>query len=111
MITRAIYRAVAIPGATAPFDRASLKIYYPAQYGDTDEELDMHRFRDALSDRLGRLADWQTEIFEMRPKTSGVVRMLKAENRRGVSWPTLVSSRLSGSTRASTTSSVSFGTT
>ena len=38
MITRAIYRAISIPGAPAPYDRASLKLYYPARRQDTEEE-------------------------------------------------------------------------
>lgn len=40
--------------------RASLGVGSPA------EQLDLHRFRDQLSQRLESLADWQTEIFEMR---------------------------------------------
>ena len=35
MITRAIYRAISIPNATPPYDRASLKVYYPAVRQDT----------------------------------------------------------------------------
>jgi RNA polymerase sigma-70 factor (ECF subfamily) len=31
-----------------------------------EEQLDLNRFQDLLSSRLGSLADWQTEIFEMR---------------------------------------------
>ena len=38
MTVRAIYRAVAIPESTSPYDRASLKVYYPAKYGDSAEE-------------------------------------------------------------------------
>ncbi|MEH6586078.1 MAG: alpha/beta fold hydrolase [Halioglobus sp.] len=38
MIPRAIYRAIAIPGLKPPYDRASLKIFYPAKYSDSDEE-------------------------------------------------------------------------
>ena len=38
MITRAVYRAIAIPDMQAPYDRASLKIYYPAELTDTPEE-------------------------------------------------------------------------
>ncbi len=38
MTTRAVYRAIAIPGAEPPYDRASLKVYYPAVYGGTAEE-------------------------------------------------------------------------
>ena len=38
MNTRALYRAIAIPGTTAPHDRAALKVYYPASYGGTEEE-------------------------------------------------------------------------
>ena len=34
--------------------------------GLPDEQLDLQRFRDLLEDRLGSLADWQAEIFEMR---------------------------------------------
>jgi RNA polymerase sigma factor (sigma-70 family) len=34
--------------------------------GSPSEQLDLHRFRDQLSQRLEGLADWQTEIFEMR---------------------------------------------
>ena len=34
--------------------------------GMPDEQLDLHRFRDLLDERLGSLADWQAEIFEMR---------------------------------------------
>ncbi len=40
--------------------RASLSAASPG------EQLDLHRFREALSQRLDGLADWQTEIFEMR---------------------------------------------
>ena len=35
---RAVYRACAIPGASAPYDRASLKIYYPASPDDGEEQ-------------------------------------------------------------------------
>ena len=38
MIPRAIYRAIAIPGLKPPYDRASLKIFYPAKYSDSEEE-------------------------------------------------------------------------
>ena len=38
MSVRAIYRAIAIPDAEPPYDRASLKIYYPSKPGDSDEE-------------------------------------------------------------------------
>lgn len=38
MKVRAIYRAIAVPGCPPPYDRASLKLYYPADYGDSDEE-------------------------------------------------------------------------
>jgi hypothetical protein len=38
MMVRAIYRAIAIADSPAPYDRASLKVFYPATYGDTDEE-------------------------------------------------------------------------
>jgi dienelactone hydrolase len=38
MNVRAIYRAVAIPDCPAPYDRASLKVFYPADYGDSEEE-------------------------------------------------------------------------
>ena len=38
MTVRAFYRAVAIPACEPPFDRASLKIYYPARYSDSAEE-------------------------------------------------------------------------
>lgn len=38
MSVRAIYRAVAIPGCAAPYDRASLKIYYPSSPTGSDEE-------------------------------------------------------------------------
>lgn len=34
--------------------------------GMPDEQLDMQRFGDLLSERLDGLADWQAEIFEMR---------------------------------------------
>ena len=34
--------------------------------GSPDEQLDLHRFQDQLSERLSDLADWQAEIFEMR---------------------------------------------
>jgi RNA polymerase sigma-70 factor (ECF subfamily) len=40
--------------------RPSLGVGTPA------EQFDLHRFQDELSERLGGLADWQTEIFEMR---------------------------------------------
>jgi dienelactone hydrolase len=35
---RALYRVAAIPDAPAPYDRVSLKIYYPALYGDSADE-------------------------------------------------------------------------
>ena len=35
---RAFYRVAAIPGASAPYDRVNLKIYYPCAYGDSPEE-------------------------------------------------------------------------
>ena len=38
MTIRAVYRAIAIAGAEPPYDRASLKVFYPAHYGDTEEE-------------------------------------------------------------------------
>lgn len=38
MIPRAIYRSIAITGAPSPYDRASLKIYYPANYEGSEEE-------------------------------------------------------------------------
>lgn len=38
MPVRAIYRAISIPGCAAPYDRASLKIYYPSSPTDSDEE-------------------------------------------------------------------------
>lgn len=38
MIVRALYRSIAIPDSTAPYDRASLKVFYPANYGDSDAE-------------------------------------------------------------------------
>jgi len=38
MPVRALYRAVSIPGCAAPYDRASLKIYYPSSPTDSDEE-------------------------------------------------------------------------
>ncbi len=34
--------------------------------GTPSEQLDLHRFQDQLAHRLEALADWQTEIFEMR---------------------------------------------
>lgn len=34
--------------------------------GMPDEQLELQRFRDLLSERLDTLADWQAEIFEMR---------------------------------------------
>ena len=34
--------------------------------GMPDEQLDLHRFRELLDERLDSLADWQAEIFEMR---------------------------------------------
>ena len=37
---RAIYRVAVIDGGAAPDDQAHLKIYYPAEYGDTPEERD-----------------------------------------------------------------------
>ena len=38
-IARAIYRACEIPGAAAPYDRAFLKIFYPALPDDGEEQL------------------------------------------------------------------------
>ena len=38
MPVRALYRAIRIPGSQAPYDRASLKIYYPSQPTGSDEE-------------------------------------------------------------------------
>ncbi|MEH6580316.1 MAG: hypothetical protein V7754_00165 [Halioglobus sp.] len=38
MTVRAIYRAIAIAGCQAPYDRASLKVFYPARYSGSDEE-------------------------------------------------------------------------
>ena len=37
-MVRAIYRAIAIDGCAPPYDRASLKIFYPASFSDSDEE-------------------------------------------------------------------------
>lgn len=36
--TRAIFRAISIPDGTAPYDRASIKVFYPADYQGSDEE-------------------------------------------------------------------------
>ena len=38
VIARAFFRAIEIPGFTAPYDRASLKVFYPARRTDSDEE-------------------------------------------------------------------------
>jgi alpha-beta hydrolase superfamily lysophospholipase len=38
MTIRAIYRAIAIPNCPAPYDRASLKVFYPAQFSNSEEE-------------------------------------------------------------------------
>jgi dienelactone hydrolase len=38
MMVRAIYRAIAIADSPPPYDRASLKIFYPGNYGGSDEE-------------------------------------------------------------------------
>jgi pimeloyl-ACP methyl ester carboxylesterase len=38
MSVRALYRAVSIPGAAAPYASAALKVYYPACYSGTEEE-------------------------------------------------------------------------
>jgi dienelactone hydrolase len=38
MIPRAIYRATSLPGAKPPYDRVALKVFYPANYGDSKEE-------------------------------------------------------------------------
>jgi dienelactone hydrolase len=38
MMVRAIYRAIAIADSPAPYDRASLKVFYPASYSDSDEQ-------------------------------------------------------------------------
>lgn len=38
MLARALYRAVAVPGEPAPYDRAVLKIYYPAELSGSDWE-------------------------------------------------------------------------
>jgi dienelactone hydrolase len=38
MPVRALYRAIQIPGSAAPYDRASLKIYYPSNPTDSEEE-------------------------------------------------------------------------
>jgi len=38
MPVRAFYRAIQIPGSTAPYDRASLKVYYPSKPTDSEEE-------------------------------------------------------------------------
>ena len=38
MSVRAIYRAIEVPGCAAPYDRASLKIYYPSSPTGSDEE-------------------------------------------------------------------------
>ena len=38
MMVRAIYRAIAIDDSPAPYDRASLKIFYPGNYSGSDEE-------------------------------------------------------------------------
>jgi len=40
--------------------RPSLELSMP------DEQLDLHRFREQLTERLDTLATWQAEIFEMR---------------------------------------------
>jgi dienelactone hydrolase len=37
-LVRAVYRVAEIPGAEAPYDRVSLKVFYPARFGDTAEE-------------------------------------------------------------------------
>ncbi|MFT6957773.1 MAG: pimeloyl-ACP methyl ester carboxylesterase [Halieaceae bacterium] len=38
IMVRAIYRAIAIADSPAPYDRASLKIFYPGNYGGGEEE-------------------------------------------------------------------------
>ncbi|MEP1472676.1 MAG: hypothetical protein ABJK20_12640 [Halieaceae bacterium] len=38
VIARAFFRSIEIPGFTAPYDRASLKVFYPARRTDSDEE-------------------------------------------------------------------------
>ena len=38
MSVRALYRAISIPGAAAPYASAALKVYYPACYGGSEEE-------------------------------------------------------------------------
>ena len=38
IMVRAIYRAISIADSPAPYDRASLKVFYPANYGGSDEE-------------------------------------------------------------------------
>jgi dienelactone hydrolase len=38
MSVRALYRAIQIPSCAAPYDRASLKIYYPSKPTDSEEE-------------------------------------------------------------------------
>lgn len=38
MSVRAIYRAVSVPNAPAPYDRAMLKVYYPARFTGAAEE-------------------------------------------------------------------------
>ncbi len=37
-VARAVFRTCAIPGASAPYDRASLKIFYPAVPDDSEEQ-------------------------------------------------------------------------
>ena len=38
MSVRALYRAISLPGAAAPYASAALKVYYPACYGGSEEE-------------------------------------------------------------------------
>ncbi|MEH6516697.1 MAG: hypothetical protein V7742_08450 [Halioglobus sp.] len=38
MMVRAIYRAISIADSPAPYDRASLKVFYPGNYGGSAEE-------------------------------------------------------------------------
>jgi RNA polymerase sigma-70 factor (ECF subfamily) len=50
--------------------------------GSPDEQLDLNRFRALLVDRLEDVADWQTEIFEMRHFENLSIPEIAARTRR-----------------------------
>ena len=58
--TKSQTERIEMAGEEELFPRSAIDVGMP------DEQLDLHRFREQLSERLDTLSAWQAEIFEMR---------------------------------------------